>query len=288
MKRMFTTMLSLTLLLSLCACGKKSSDLLLYCPAGTVDGEPLPQSVTTADYWGEADVEALLSALLDTLFAGQVTAESWTLTDGGSLTVELSDAFLSRTGIDLTLSQCCIVLTLCQLEGVERVRVTVDGQPVSGQGKFYLTPDDFLFTGAEEEPRQVLVELYFPRPGGGLGFEVRELTLTEDDDLYTAVLEALLAGPDSRDLTAVFPEGTQLLGAWLDDGVCCVNFSADLLSGNGEDPALDDLLLYSVVDTLGRLDAVTAVQLLVEGQPLPAFGSVDTSLPVEPDFTLAS
>lgn len=288
MKRIITGLLGLILLLPLCACGESGSELVLYCPGEAAEDEVLTQSVSSVDYWGEASVEDLLDALLEQLFHGEVTARHWTLTEGGSLTLELSDGYLDRTGIDLTLAQCCLVLTLCQLDGVERVRITVDGEAVNGQSRFYLTPDDFLFTGAEEEPRQVLVELYFPRPGGGLGFEVRELTLTEDDDLYTAVLEALLDGPDSGELMAVFPQDTQLLGVWLDEGICCVDLSAQLLEGSGEDPEADDLLLYSMVNTLGRLDAVTAVQFLVEGQPLPAFGTADTSLPLEPDFTFGS
>lgn len=289
MKRYAAFCMAVLLCVSLCACGgEEQSGLRLYCPDTTQTGAQLPRSVTTRDYWGEADPEQLLRAELEALFGAEVVAEDWTLTEGGSLTVELSDPYADRSGMELTLTQCCITLTLCQLEQVERVRVTVDGQPVSGRDKLYLTPDDFLFTGAEEEPRQVLVELYFPRSGGGLGFEVRELILTEDDDLYTAVLEALLEGPDSEDLTAVFPEDTGLLDVRMEDGVCCVNFSAALLEGGEDDPAARDLLLYSIVDTLGRLDAVSAVQLLVEGEPVPVFGTVDTSLPVQPDFELVS
>lgn len=288
MKRCVLFCMTLFFCFALCACGgERESELRLYCPSTVEWSGQLPRSVTSRDYWDEADPERLLRAELELLFGRSVELENWTLTEGKSLTVELSDAYAAQSGIDLTLSECCITLTLCQLEQVERVRITVDGRQVNGRDKLYLTAEDFLFTGAEEEPRQVLVELYFPRTGGGLGFEVRELTLTEDDDLYTAVLEALLEGPDSQDLTAVFPDDAQLLDVRMDDGVCCVNFSASLTDMGGDEAACD-LLLYSIVDTLGRLDAVSAVQLLVEGETLPVFGTVDTSLPVEPDFELAS
>ena len=170
---------------------------------------------------------------------------------------------------------------------MERVCVTEEGKPFVGTEYVLLGEDDMLFSGAEEKPREVSVELYFPRLGGrGLGFEVRQLILTEEDDLYAAVTAALLTGPQSSDLRTPFPEGTQLLDARLEDGVCYVNFSADLLGDEESDVQQQDLMLYSIVDTLGNLDAVSAVQILVEGEIPPGCGTADTSRPLEPNFGL--
>lgn len=210
----------------------------------------------------------------------------WKLHDN-QLDLELSEEYSSLTGVDLTLADYCLALTLCQLDGVDRVYLSVGG--AAGQEKRLLSPEDVIFTGAEEEPRQIDAALYFPRAlGKGLGFETRELTLTEDDDLYMMIADALLNGPTDPDLQTFLPDADVLIGVWMDDNVCYVNFSSEFLAQAPEGKAEQNLLLYSVVDTLGNLDSVTAVQLLVEGERLLEFGGVETNLPLEPDFGLLS
>lgn len=284
-KRCLSLLLALLLCFSLCSCSgdKKTSALQIYYP--TVGSSLTAQSVSSRDYFGSGNIEALTTALLEELFGGKVQLVDW-LQISDVLRLDLSAEYGELSGIDLTLAECCIVLTLCQLDSVDWVQINVAGIP--GQVRPYLSPSNIIFTGAEEEPREFLVELYFPRSGGrGLGFESRKLILTEDDDLYTEVTRALLAGPESTGLHSPFPEELEVLGSKLDGGVCHVNFSSHLLEPDASS-AEHDLLLYSIVDTLGNLDSVNSVQLLVEGEPLLHYGSVDTSIPLEPDFGLVS
>ena len=65
--------------------------------------------------------------------------------------VDLSEAYGGLTGVDLTLADGCVVLTLCQLEGVEAVYLTVEGRsrPFRDQ---VLTPADFLMGNAMPDP----------------------------------------------------------------------------------------------------------------------------------------
>lgn len=212
----------------------------------------------------------------------------WTV-DRGTLYLDLSDAYSELSGVDLTLADCCIAQTLCQLDEVDQVCITVNGAPVAARVRQFFSPDDMIFTGAEDQPRQVSAELYFPRAmGKGLGFETRELTLTEDDDLYAMIAQALMEGPSDPDLHTLVPEGAALLSVGVDDGVCFVNFSGEFLTLAPESEAEQNLLLYSVVDTMGNLGAVRAVQLLVDGERIPEFGGQEASVPLEPDFGLLS
>ncbi len=89
---------------------------------------PLPEDSPTA-------AEGLLSLLfagpeseeLVSPFPAGVTLRSCVLTDG-QLTVDLSEGYNGLSGIDLTLADSCIVLTLTQLEEVDRVYLTVEGE----------------------------------------------------------------------------------------------------------------------------------------------------------------
>lgn len=300
-KKITALCLAALLLLSACAEAEDPAALRLWFPTASGSSRPVAQAVgweafdSGADS-GPVDMDALLAALLDgptddgleNPFPPDTQVLGWAL-DDGLLRLDLSAPYGELSGIGLTLADCCLTLTLCQVEGVERVRVTIDGGPVAARERQVFTPEDVIFTGAEEEPRQISAELYFPRAmGKGLGFETRELTLTEDDDLYAMIAQALMAGPEDPDLHTLLPEEAVLLGVWVDDGVCYVNFSDELLTLAPESPAEQNLLLYSVVDTMGNLHTVTAVQLLVEGERLPEFGGQEASLPLEPDFGLLS
>lgn len=285
--------LALLLLVSLLtSCGeqKDTDGPRLWFPVDTASPGSIAQAVT----WetvpaAEAEVEALVSALLEgperdgllDPFPEGTKLLAWEL-DDGALTLDFSEPFGSLGGIDLTLAECCLSLTLCQIDQVSRVILRVEGEPVADRA---VSPEDVIFTGAEEEPRQINVALYFPRAlGKGLGFESRELTLTEGDDLYAMIGSALMQGTADPDLQSFLPGEETLLGIWVDDGVCFVNFSAEFLAQAPAGIVEQNLLLYSVVDTFGNLDSVTAVQLLVDGERLPEFGGTETGLPLEPDF----
>lgn len=297
-----TVVLGLLLALALCGCGggEEAAGLRLWFPAQATAARPLVQAVDSCPFTppqgARVGVEALTAALLAgpegeglaNPFPPDARLLGWSVRDG-LLTLDLSAPYGQLTGIDRTLAGCCLALTLCQLEGVERVAVQVEGEWPPGWEERTFTPEELLFTGAEEEPRQISAELYFPRAlGKGLGFESRELTLTEDDGLYLMIAQALLEGPQDPDLHTLLPDGVLLLGAWVDDGICFVNFSAAFLELAPQEEAEQNLLLYCVVDTMGNLSTVSAVQLLVEGERVPQFGGQETLLPLEPDFGLLS
>ena len=77
----------------------------------------------------------------------------WSLDDGVA-DVDLSEAYEGLSGAELTLADGCIVLTLCQLEEIEAVYLTVEGHPRPFRDQV-LTPEDFLLnnvmTGEGEE-----------------------------------------------------------------------------------------------------------------------------------------
>ncbi len=58
-----------------------------------------------------------------------VTLRGTTL-EKGLLTVDLSSRYASLSGIDLTLADYSIVQTLSQVEGVEAVTITAEGEPI--------------------------------------------------------------------------------------------------------------------------------------------------------------
>ena len=298
-RKILAAALAAALLLALlwgCAAAEEQTGLALWFAGNTTDWNNKTTAVVSTPYRGEsADVESLLAALLSgppddrgmySPIPEGTRLLGWRL-EGGSLWVDLSYHYGHLTGFDLTLADYTIALTLCQLPEVEQVAITANGS-ASGYRRYQLlAPDQVIFSGAEEEPVEVTAALYFPRAvGRGLGFETRTFLLTEDESLPERVARALVAGPDSRTLSAAVPDGTALLGIRLEDGVCYIDLSETFVSDMPENGEAQANVIYSIINTLGNLDGVDAVCILAEGQILEQYGYVVLTGPLEPDFSL--
>lgn len=242
-------------------------------------------------YEGEKTVPAVLGALLagppeesglTSPFPRGTSLLDWSL-ESGILLVDLSRAYGDLVGVDLTLADYCITLTMTQLEGVEGVRVTVNGGELPYRDRQVFYAEDVILSGVEEEPVELSAALYFRRADSGqLGYELRIFRLTESDQPALAVLEALLAGPEDEGLIALFPQGIEVRSVRMDDGICYADFSAALLETVPWDPAEQQLVLTALVETLCGLENVRAVQVLVEGETVTRYGQQNISAPLEP------
>lgn len=291
MKRLFSLLTAAVLLLSvLTACSfgavEERENLKLWFSSGT---EEKSLSLETEIYTGEENVPSLLTALLDgpsidqelrSLIPEGARVLAWRL-EGDLVWVDLSGEYGRLTGLDLTLADYAIVLTLTQLDQVRYVRITVEGKDHRYRSKQVLSRDDVVLSGAEEEPVELTAALCFRRTGGNeLGEELRVFRLTENQSAPLSVLQALLAGPQQAGLEALLPEGLEVYSARMETGVCYADFSTALLSGIPATEEEQQLVIRSIVDSLCSLGAVQAVQILVEGEPLTRYGQVDVSKPL--------
>lgn len=246
-------------------------------------------SLETELYNGKRAVPELMDALLKgpssdrelrSLIPEGTRLLVWQL-DGDLVWVDLSREYGRLTGLDLTLADYSIVLTLTQLDQIQRVRITVDGKELRSGEKEVLSRDDVVLSGAEEEPVELTAALCFRRIGGNeLGEELRVFRLTENQSAPLSVLQALLAGPQQAGLEALLPDGLEVYTARVEAGVCYADFSAALLDGIPGTEEEQQLVIRSIVESLCSLGVVQAVQILVNGEPLARYGQVDTSKPL--------
>ena len=255
-----------------------------------VPGDRQSREVTAAlgsvPYTGTQSVPALLTALLSgpppdielvSLIPPGTEIVSWSV-ESRTAHVGLSADYARLSGIDRTIADYCVTLTLCQLPGVDRVELSAGGE--SGR---LLRTGDVIFSGAEEEPVDVPASLYFRRAGSpSLTFELRVFRLTEEETPARAVLEALAAGPQDEGLVGLLPQELTVRAIWVDDGVCYADLSDALLAAAPDSPEEQELVISSIVDTLCSMDKVDQVQLRVEGEPLTAYGGLDLSGPLLP------
>ena len=144
--------------LSACASPEPASEWYVYFPVKSyLDGAALsgqPLAVTDSEPTIEELIDRLLEGPTDpNLYSpipANVSLRSWSLKDG-LLYLNLSEQYGGLSGIQLTLADYSFVYTLCQLEDVEGVLLTVANDPMSFRHHQVLTVDDALVADTPAE-----------------------------------------------------------------------------------------------------------------------------------------
>ena len=208
--------------------------LRLYCPADLSDknksagggdaivGLPIPwEEINAGDRGRQQQAQYIMELLL-----GKCTAKdflspvpvgtqllSCTVT-GGTVSVDLSGEYNQLMGIDRTIADYCITLSLMQLTGILAVRLTVAGELPADRVSDVYTSEEVLLTSPDDIVRTAKVTLYFPSTTGQLMGEERRLTVYEGESIAQAVVKALTEPPLDRytDLREpLLPEGSRVL-----------------------------------------------------------------------------
>ena len=171
--------------------------------------------------------------------------------------VDFSRQYARLAGIDLTLADYCVTLTLTQLDGVNAVSITSGGRELPYRETQTLTAADPLLSA--------------------LRGEKRALALYEGQTRVNALLEALAQGPESDSLAALLPEEFTVLSARVEEGTCYLNLPSDADLGISPRQTVESLVL-----SLCSLDTVERVQIVVDGEIAAQLNGVNVGEPLTP------
>lgn len=105
--------------------------------------------------------------------------------------------------------------------------------------------------------------------------------------LEEVIIAELIKGPTKPGLARTIPEGTKLISVSVVDGVAYVNFSKEFQTKHWGGSAGELMTVYSVVNSLAKLDGIEKVQFLLEGRKQESIlGHMDTGQPITPDWKL--
>lgn len=163
-----------------------------------------------------------------------------------------------------------IVLSLTHFPTIEKVQIQVNGQPTSLNGGAPvprpvlnpLNPDRLPFDYSTTE----FLPTYYPTAEGS--HDVRIIRMVpKTRETAAGTMRALLDGPGEYGpfVREVIPDGTQLLGVRIDNGVVTVNLSGVFAEAGDRDAAV-----RTIVASLTSLPTVSGVRFEVEGQSLAA------------------
>lgn len=280
MKRKMILLLAFVLLFMLGACGKQtdSSGYYLYylnMDATKIQKEgyaPVAEASEPAKLGEEllkklADVPEdndLRQAIPSTI---KVNGCSFT---GYSLIVDFGEAYWDFIGTsDEILLRAAVVKTLLQIDSVNYVSFSVEGTPLTdkhGSLVGNMNMDSFVENPESQinSSIETILTLYFASEDGTqLVKENRKVHYSSNISLEKLVMEKLIQGPMTAGLKATIPAATKLITVSVMDGVCYVNMDNGFLGQNEEIP--EQLVLYSIVNSLTALDSVDKVQISING-----------------------
>lgn len=153
------------------------------------------------------------------------------------------------------------------------------GSPLPTQPPATSPPDPSVPSESQPPAGRTVVRAYFHLGGDtsteGLVAVLREVPETQA--VARAALEQLLLGLQGREtfdgagLSTAIPEGTELLGISIEDGVATVDLSGEFASGGGSASAM--MRLAQVTYTLTQFPTVQSVSFKLDGRPVTVFGS---------------
>ena len=134
---------------------------------------------------------------------------------------------------------------------------------------------------AQEKPKEMQVNVYYPRNDGTGLIAVSRKVNTEKDDKYTAAMKSLLTGTKEKGQTNVIPKKAKLRSVTVKDGVASVDFSKELEQNFSGGSTGEEMLIGSIVNALTDFPEVQKVQILIEGASVETLsGHMDLSEPL--------
>ncbi len=188
---------------------------------------------------------------------------------GGIVYLDFSGEYSRLSGMELTVADYCLALSLTELPDIYGVKITVLGQELDYRKGGVLLAGNVLLTSTEDVVRELAATLYFPDESGKLVREERLLMLYEGQSRAGVVMEALLSGPESEGLVPLVPEGFATPSVRTDEGVCYVNISGESAALLPRDTV--DTVLDAMRRSLRSVEGIGTVQFLLDGEVTELF-----------------
>ena len=198
--------------------------------------------------------------------------------DQGVLTLYVTDHWLELTMLEEHLAEACLVMTMTQFDEVEQLCIRTELDEISQIPYRYLQPENYLLYDDSATSDHVTVKLYFSDHNArNLVEESRSRTAAPAELMAEYIVKELLKGPQSDRSLSVLPEGVNLLGVELSQGVCTVNFSEAFVTNRPKTHAQARMTVFSVVNSLTELPEVESVRFTCVGKEIDDYAGIDLS-----------
>ena len=207
-----------------------------------------------------------------------------TFIDNDRAVVDFSDKFLTGDPAKDVLNTYAVVKTLCSTGCVTSVEVTVNGnliQDRDGNSFEFISASDINLETEEYSSEMKDVSLYFAdKSGGSLIKEERNIKITDLRPVEEYIINELIKGSNDNSLESLLSRKTTLMSVDIENNICYLNFKSDFIKNNSGSNEHEQLVIYSIVNSLTEISNITRVQFYMDGKRVEKFGSVDIKDPI--------
>lgn len=262
----------------LCACAddkaNKNTCYVYYLNANETTIVPVPYTLTSKDIGDQTEeILGMLSIRSEesdyvSAIPPEVTIESFMMGDG-NLDVHFSRDYSSLTTTREALLRAAVVKSVTQIEGIDTVSFYIMDAPLTDSAGNVLASmsassiiDDF--GAAQDSMAQTTLALYYSDASGdALVREERTVHYNSNIPIEQVIMEYLAMQPETEGAQSIFVSGTKVVSITTSEGVCYVDLDPSVLTQ--ENGISNDVLIYSIVDSLTELDTIAHVRLGISG-----------------------
>lgn len=294
----------LCLLLCTSSCGSESQEAKYQVYYLDMD----ETSITGVDYELKADEKNPVAVIDELLAAMKETPDDTglraTLPDnvevldhsenGYLVTINFNSAYYEMDKTEEVLVRAAVVKTISQVKEYSYVSFTVDSSPLmNDEGELIgsMNADSFVENPGEQinTSQEVTLTLYFSDDTGTkLVKKNRVVHYSTNISLEKLVMEQLIYGPNGSNVKATVPSVSKLINISVADGICYVSLD-DNFKNNLNNQITEQVILYSIVDSLASLPEVNKVQISINGDTSgKLMYNYDLAVMYEPDESLVA
>lgn len=189
----------------------------------------------------------------------------------GRLEVSFSVLYDSVDADSLLFFKTCVAKTLLQLEGVEIITISMV-DPANKDDETAIVSENFdqdsftmSFGNTNGYKQEGTIVIYFANETGeALKRYRKSVEISNNMSLARIVVEALIEGPEEDTYQATIPDNTTIRNISVKDGICYIDLSDEFY--DTDNPLKNDMIVYSIVNSLVELPTVSKVQFLKNGE----------------------
>lgn len=188
-------------------------------------------------------------------------------------TMVFGESYYNMDSVTEVLCRAAIVRTMLQIDGISAVEFMVNNQPLldkCGRTVGLMSADTFVESAGSDlaSYQEAELNLYFSNiEGNGLVLVKRKVLYHSNMPVEKLIVEQLLRGIESEENGSVtkssIPTEAKLLKLYVKDGVCYVNFDEKFVTQTMN--VKEEVIIYSLVNSLTELPDITKVQISVNG-----------------------
>lgn len=222
----------------------------------------------------DSHTEIYKSAIYDDVVVNSISI------DGVEETVDLGVGYRQLDAAEAILLRAAMVKSLVQIDGVESVRFTINGDSLLDSDDNPIGPmtkDTFILEEEADslyDSEETVTLYYADMEGSGLIEYKTELSAGDNMPMETRVLLELMTAPEDSDMQSPLPSDLVINQTQIHNGVCYVDLSKDI--ENALPGVEEKVMVYAMVNSITALGNATSVQFTVDGEKMESLRDFDS------------